>query len=341
MANRFMDSCDHYAAGDILTKYSSIGATAPTIGTGRTVNGLSFNGSSAASNAIIVLGAQSTWIVGCAFKYSSAGSILALLLGTGFQTGIMVNTSGTIQFHDDALNGIGFPSVVTVTSGTWNYIELQATIATAISAGTALVKLNGVTILTLTTGERTNYSNGTTADAVCFGQWSWLRFSGNFVGILDDIYINDTTGSFDNTFWGDITVDALFTSVAGTYQDMSITGTSTSVLATTDRAPDGDSTYVYSNTTNDRESFTFTTPAFSILTVKGVQFLNYAKKVGSGTRTLTPFTRVGITNYDQSAAALSTSYGYTKALVRLNPATGLVWTESDILAIEAGAKVTS
>jgi hypothetical protein len=52
--------------------------------------------------------------------------------------------------------------------------------------------------------------------------------------------------------------------------------------------------------------------------------------------TVTPFARIGTTNYDQTALPLQGTSKSVVASLPVNPATGAAWTASDIAAAEFG-----
>jgi hypothetical protein len=104
-------------------------------------------------------------------------------------------------------------------------------------------------------------------------------------------------------------------------------------------APDGDTTYISSGTSNNRESFTYPALSQTPGTIYGVQHLMCAKKTGSTSRTVASFLRQSGTNYDDSGINLGTSYSYARKTYQTNPATSAAFTGTEITNLEAGIKV--
>jgi hypothetical protein len=146
-----------------------------------------------------------TLYAGCAIKLvNAAGATQAAIAfsdttnpaaeGT-HQTEVFINSSGTLQAKRNGTN-LGSASTATLSIGAWHYLELGTLIDPA--AGWVKVYLDGVLVINLT-GQNTRATSNSYANQLYLGYQS----SGD---LRDDVYVNDSTGSFNNTFLGDIKV---------------------------------------------------------------------------------------------------------------------------------------
>jgi len=212
-------------------------------------------------------------------------------------------------------------------SSTWVYIELK--VFRSATVGTLELRLNGsLTAECSATGLNLGASN---INAIGWQQWNgrseWL----------DDVYVLDpTTGSAPTNDWlGECRVETLFpngnganTAWTGTYADVD-----------EPNSPDGDTTYIYSNTPGQIETDTFTDLSVTTGTVFAVQTHIVARKDNAGLRTIAPVMRVGGVDYvGTTSPALPTGYtGVTQLYDRVDPS-GADWTVATANAIEAGVK---
>jgi len=224
-----------------------------------------------------------------------------------------------------------------LTSGIWYFIELKATIND--STGSAAVKVNGVTEVTVSGVDTRNGGSAATADRVIF-------FSNGSVGgtfRLDDVYICDGTGSAPtNDFLGDCRVQALFPNGDGNSSQLvgSDGNSVNNSLLVDETTPNGDTDYVEGANVGDKDTYAYGNLTPTSGTVYGVQPNLYARKTDAGTRSIASVARLSGTEVDSAAAALSTSYLYYRDIRETKPGGG-AWSIADVNNAEFGVKVVA
>ena len=339
MAVRFMDSFDHYVSGDLLQKWSGDFAARPgiTAGQGRFSAGLVENSGGTSNGGLYkTLDAQGTWILGAAFFFtavSASSGILGVYDAGVLQVDVRLNASHLLQVtRNGTVLGTG---TTPVTAGVWHFIELKVVIHN--STGTAEVRLDGGTEISLT-GQDTQNTANATADQVA------ARMKSNSVSTrIDDFYACDGTGSAPaNTFLGDCKCVTKLPSGNGNSSVLvGSDGNSTdNYLLVDEAAQDGDTTYVESSTVGDKDTYAYENLAPDAGAVFGVQLLPWAKKTDAGTRSIVTVARLSATEVDSTAKALSTTYTYLPDVRETKPGGG-AWSVTDFDNAEFGLKVNA
>jgi hypothetical protein len=349
MAFRGGDSFDYYSTSQLTARYTNVvfvsGGTTVTIDSnGRFGQGLKIVGGFLANTYVLqVYDNQSTWIVGFALNLSQIPTaslqIAGMMDGATKQVELAVNSSGNLVI---SRNGtvLGTSTNILTAPG-FNYIEWKMTISSSISAHTCKARVNSVDWIDLAATTNTKNSSNATANGILLGDTFGNTTHAN--AIYDDHYVLDGTGSNNNDFWGDIKALANYSTANGNYTSFSFTGAGSAHAAVSENPPDGDTSYVFSSSVNSRESFTFPAPSDTLLAAFAAQTILYAKKQGSGSRSIIASLRSGSTDYDGSNVdALSTSYVYYVEARDENPATSAAWTTTDFNAgMELGIKIQS
>jgi hypothetical protein len=347
MALRRLDCFDYLVTADLVNRFTSLSATTPTVSAG---NGRNATASLRMDNYIrgwnLTLDAQATWIVGFAFKFSvlPGGTQRAIL--TFFDTAVQhvffaLKTDGTIEARMGAGAGtlLGTSTNVFATN-TFYYLEFKVTISDTV--GVVALRVNGVVDATLNlTGQDTRNAGNSTANVITYG----LNSSTASTIDMDDMYILDgTVGDADqpnNDFLGDVRVEALLPSGAGNYAQFTPSAGS-NYQNVDDAAPDGDTTYNSSATTNQLDTFAMGNLATATGVVHGVELINSARKTDAGSSILAPVLRISATDYVGADDSLGTGYTYqSDQTYDVSPATGLPFTISEVNAFEVGYKKTS
>ncbi len=340
MALIFCDSFDHYATADRLLKWTADSPNAPSIqATGRFTNALVCAGQTNGQGIRRSIG-QNIVTGGMGFAYLSSAiaadiGIGMLLDSTTEQLSMTMDGTGLIQLRRGAPAGTVLATGThPLSSGTWYYIEIKATIANA--AATAEVWLNGVLEATFT-GDTQN-----TANAFFNGIRFFNNSSTNSIRI-DDHYVFDTTGSApNNDRLGDVRVECLFPNGNGNSSQFvgSDADSTDNYLLVDDTTQDGDSTYVESSTVTDKDTYTMTDLTPGTGTVYGAQSVLFARKTDAGTRSIKSVARLSATETDSADKGLSTTYLYYPDMRETKPGGG-VWTVTDVNNSEWGQKVTA
>jgi len=232
-----------------------------------------------------------------------------------------------------------------ISANVWYYIEMMVTLSN--TAATWEVRVNGVPVMTETgSGGYDNVVTEATIKRIGVGQA--VGGSAGLYTYIDDLYICDTSGSVNNTFLGDVTVEAIFPNADGSSSQF--TGSDTDQInnyqlvdESTSDYPNTDD-YVYSSTVSNKDLYNFASMGPSSATIHGVQVNIGAKKSDTGTRTYKSVAKLSggsATDGDVAFAPSDTSWAYGCDVWETTPGTSNAWTVSDVNGAEFGVKVES
>lgn len=340
MTLRFADSFDHYASADLLLKWSSTAGTAPTIAAvgRRGTSGLRISGGTS-SSVIKTLDPHATWTIGFALNVSLA-PVAASRLVSVFDAGtehlrVRLNTDGTMSVLRGGSTVLS-TSASSLTFGGFSYVEFTFTIND--TTGSYDVRVNGVSFTSGTGVDTRNGANATVNQVQ-------LRGADSPGGTWDfeDLYMCDGAGSTNNTFLGDVRVDCYMPNGNGNSSQLTGSdGNSTDNYLLVDEASqNGDTDYVQSATSGQKDTYTFADMAHTPTSIFGTQLNMIAKKDDSGTRSICAVARSGGTDYDGDTQALSTSYADFRQIREVDPATSAAWTRTNLNSAEFGVKVAA
>ena len=246
------------------------------------------------------------------------------------------STAGKPQIRNNPSN-VNYNADVNWRPQVWNYFEIRMDTGTNNSNGSATVHMNGQQVMDITGADFNDGSSLITA----------VSFQGtdHFDNIYDDIYICDTNGTTNNTFLGDVKVEAMFPSTAGTNSDWSVTGAADNHTAISEEPVDLDTSYVSTSTLNDKDTHAFEDLSLVSQSVKGVQINTWGKKTSTGNRAFKSVVRSDNTDYDQSELYLpagdTDEYAILNEIVETDPNTSALWTPSGVNNAEFGYKLTT
>lgn len=157
------------------------------------------------------------------------------------QVSIGLQSTGTIEAKRGSVSGtvLGTTASPVVTAETYQHIEAMVFFSQTV--GTIEVRVNGVTVLSLSGIDTVN-----TALVEC----SQVVLGGGISGStpsnvdMDDVFAYDDTGSFNNSFIGDRRVITLFPDANTIQADWTAVGAATGYEAIDDASPDGDTSYI-------------------------------------------------------------------------------------------------
>ena len=333
-ALRFIDSMDHYVTADIPEKWTgnSFCSIAPTSGR-RGGGALTWS-----SNGYVTLSLdpQPTWIVGCAFRYTTlpgaTTSLLQFIDASTDQCEFALTATGTIQARRSPATLLGTASAVLAVN-TFYYLEFRVVIHNTL--GEMGLRVNAVPVLALT-GQDTQVTANATANAFRIGAIGPGIFAAS---LLDDVYVCDGTGAAPhNTYLGDCRVDVLLPSGDSTPLAWTpSTGTTHSTLVD-ESVPNDDTDYLSTLTVGARDLHVFPDlPAMINPAILGIQHCINARKDDVGTRQLKSVIKSGVTTQaGPTTLTIGSTYAYHRELWPVDPATGLAWTVAGVNAIEAG-----
>ena len=340
MALRWIDGFESYGvtngntAVGVLNKYTNNFGTL-TVRAGR-LGGHALSLSGSANIVTPAFTANDTWITGFGFRYSQVASeqeILILNDGSTVQFSLTYQPNGEMRVYRGDFNHLlGTTSGARLRAGVWAYIEVKVKIHG--STGTVDVKVNGVSVLSLTSQ---NTDQAGTIQATKVGLVS--SSAGGDLDTFDDFYVCDKSGSNNTTFLGPQKVTTLFpTSDHGTNQWTPNAG-GTHYNRLTDNPNDGSTTYLSDATSGDTEEFGYASTGSEVTSIKGVQ-INTVFETDSGTAfSVKNHVNSGGTSSDDAGTA-GTNGTYTTAsrLVETDPNTSALWTKTNLDASLFGVK---
>ncbi|TCP01053.1 hypothetical protein, partial [Caldimonas thermodepolymerans] len=202
-------------------------------------------------------------------------------------------------------------SVATAAARGWHYVELQVVQGT--SNGTVNVRINGVLAITLS-AQNTTQGGGPLLTA----------FAGSVPGQpcpvtvdVDDLYLADTSGTINNTFLGDVRVDALKPQAAGALNQWTVEGAASAWQAVSD----GDeTTAIRAATAGLRQTFDVEAlPAMTTPAIHGVQVTLLARKTDAGTGRVRGIVASGAQTAVSADIHLQEQLAWHTALFERNP----------------------
>lgn len=319
LALKFIDGADHYAAAQIVQKWSqaTYGVTIETPGRGGV--GSAFKTSARVS---VTLDAQPAWLIGFGFKCSGlqAYAIVSLLDTANGQIDLRMKADGTLSVTRNGTE-LANSGAVSLLTNTWYHIAFAALIHN--TAGTYDVWLNGVKVITGTGADTYNTGN-VSANVVALGYSTMTYY-----WVFDDLYMLNGATYTDADYPGDCRVTTSLPNASGNYGQW--TGAYTDV---DDATPDDDTTYLADSTGGNKSTF----PVVDITgvgIVKAVQVNLVARKDDAGARSIAAVARNGTTDVVGATQATATSYvDYREILLDKPGGTG--WTLADVNASEFG-----
>jgi hypothetical protein len=330
MAILFIDGFDHYATGDILSKWTSGAATVGAFGRN---SGSGLHNVGTALSKTLTSASGATIVFGLAMKFNSISSqTIADWRDAGtLQGSVKLNADGTISVLTGAATVLATSTWV-ASSGVWYYIEAKVVIDNA--TGSCIVRIDGTNIINKAASDTQSSANAT-----------WNQFEiGSGTADIDDLYVLDATGTLNNDFLGDSRVESLLPQTdavaAGTNHGLTCsTGTDHGALVD-ESTPNEDTDYVSGSTANLKDTFNFPNMASSG-TVKAVQVLIRARKTDQGTKTIRPVVRSGGTDFAGTTVTPAVSYVYQAQIYETDPNTSIPWTTAGVNTAEAGMQIVS
>lgn len=326
----FTDGFDHY---DTFTlKWNATPGSRDT-GTVRTGSGSCAVGLTG-TKQVAAADEHATFTIGLAL-YAAAGRGLEIALLSDSLTTTHVTLKAAAGSAITVYRGTSSGTLLgtasyTLLASTWTYIELKVKLHD--TTGTVDVQVNGASVLSLTGQDTKNGGTKSVLDG----------FSINYIGntvLVDDLYLTNAAGSANTGFLGDIKIETLMPSGAGTTTQL--TPSTGSNYQCVDEVPQNTSDYCGSATAGQYDTYAMGNLATAAGTVYGANVWGYVAKSDAGAKSGALVVRSGGTDYEQTSVALGTSYVYTNTMFESDPATSAAWSISGINALEAGFKAKS
>lgn len=283
-------------------------------------------------------------VVGCGFTvstFASQNTGLYSIGGTGGVTALMVllGSDGSLQLQ------ITDEAPIASASGVFTFgsrHEVEVLVSEFSSGGVVTVELDGVAVAGLTavaTGSLAALNDGANIHTVAIGGASPAGAPTTIV--LDSAYVMDTTGSFDNAPVGPAISVPMFPNGVGNASAWTPNGASLGWECIHEVPPDGDTTYISSDTPSQQEACTLSPPA-SITGVYGLTvFSDQRQDTEGGGRTVELGIGNGSTQVYGSAFGLGTTYAMQSTAFSSNPFASRAWTLADMSTLQVAANVAS
>jgi len=257
---------------------------------------------------------------------ADAGATLHLTAG--------MDASGHLTLKRGAHTGTLIATSTNTFASTWKWYSIQAKITLHDTTGECVIKVDGVEWINFT-GDTKNAGTSTRPDTLQMG----LSSSGS--GLLaDDLLINDTTGSVNNSYPGEVSIVGL--RAAGNGAVSGLTGSDGNAVNNYQQVDE------YPLTTTDYNGLV-TAGAYDTYdmtangktgTVLAVQSIAYAVKTDAGAKSFKHVMRSATpTEVRSSAVALSTTYALYGGPIWTTNADGTAWTTTNLDTHEFGFEV--
>jgi hypothetical protein len=228
---------------------------------------------------------------------------------------------------------IGEESGASVPANAWHQIEVDVTIDN--SVGAVLVKVDNQTVLNLT-GQDTQYTANAYCNKIRFGygtgtEGDWDANTARW----SDIIIMDTTGSYCNALLGPRIVQVCVPTADGSYKQWDRSAGSDNYANVDEVPPDDDTTYNYTETVGEIDTFSVTQLA-AASAISAVVCSIYTKVEGGAS--VKGVARTGTTDGLGPEKAVAGSYNWLQSPVYVDPTTGYPFTKAGFNAAEFGYK---
>lgn len=242
------------------------------------------------------------------------------------------STSMEIRFYNTYGAGDSLRGTKTgISLGTWYYVEMYALID---ASGTLVGKVDGEEICNVS-GIPTDGGGG--GDYMTY---MMIDFSDYNQSRLDDLYVCDGTGSYNNDFLGDCRVDPVYINGAGNYTQMAPSAGSN--YQCVDETDLDTSDYVEGDADGEKDSYSFAdvTTELDDDRIKGLVVVSPAlRTIDNDNAKLRTLVRTGGSDYyDGLGESLSQSWRVQRAPFDRDPSDSGAWTQAKINACEFGVE---
>lgn len=240
------------------------------------------------------------------------------------EVGIRLMSTTSLGFYRGGTQ-LGTATGLTGLFGAWHYLEWY--VLPRNSGGVYTVKLDGTQIFT--------YSGDTTDSNEYFQRLQIFARSSNCQ--YDDIVLNNSSGSYNNTWPGQVRLLPLLPTGAGSTTQWSRAGFDTGVNHGQVLVPDGNGFTVAQVTSADQiDLFDVGTPDLPAgATIKNV-ITSVIARQDTGGGSLAAVVRGDSTNELGSTVALTSSWKNIQHCAPINPADSAAWEEADLANLQIG-----
>ena len=252
------------------------------------------------------------------------------------QVSIVVQSTGTISAMRGAANGtiLGTSAAPAITAEAYQHVE--AIVFFSQTVGTVEVRVNGVTVLSLT-GLDTVASSLVECSQVAFPMGPNVTAAApDVVGDLDDIFCYDDTGSFNNTFLGDRRVITLFPNADTIQADWTPVGSGTGFGAIDEPSPDGDTTYISAGVPGSptpTSEFGMDDMPAGVSAISAVVLVNMSRKTEAGIANVQMSVISGASETAGTDQPMTEIYTYRQDVFEIDPDSAAPFTPAEVDAL--------
>ena len=335
MALLWCDGFDHYGTVSRLLDgpYADITAVS-SISTSNVRTGANSLLTFANASLRRVLGGAKTFVgLGGAFYWTSlpAGNNVQRVFdfrdaGNFQQIVLYIQSTGTISAYRNTTH-LGTTATPVLTANAYQHIEAQILFSQTV--GTIEVRVNGVTVLSLSGQDTCNTANVECSQVTLAGGGG---SGGNCY--LDDIYAYDNTGSYNNSWIGDRRVLTLFPNANTATADWTAVGAATGYECIDEANPNDDTDYINATAAGKISQFGLQNTPAGVSAISGVVMIERARKTEAGIGN----TKVSIVSGASVSAGadkpLTEIYTYRQDVFETDPATAAPFTPSGVDSLQ-------
>jgi len=333
MALQFLEGFDHFTTAQASRKWTTVVGNGAIVSPGRFSSGQAWQFDNVGTTSYIekTLTARNTFVVGFAFQvaYGDASApFLRFIDSSTEQIDLRVTSTAGFQF---TRNGTPLATSAdnVIAFGYYNYIELKIFIDN--STGYVQLRVNGTEVINEPALDTQNSANST-ADRIRLQPFS---NSGSYDMRFDDMYVFDSTGTFNNNFVGECRVETHFPSANGALVEFTPTGAGTNYQCVDETTSNDDTDYTLANTVGARDVYTVAPYTF-VGNIYGVQLSVTHRKDDVGNRSVAPLARVSSTLYEGTTDTCLSQYKMSSKIWEKNPDTAAQWSVAEVNAAQFG-----
>lgn len=272
-----------------------------------------------------------------ALPASGAYSVFGLFNPTNSRLFTVNLASSGALYVTDAAGAQDTSGTTGAISTSYRRVEIKFNAGTSTSTGSLEIKVDGVVVVSLT--GKNYYSATGGAQMRFFG----IAYNGRPAIWFDDLVVNDTTGSANNDYLGDIRIDTMRPFGDTEQADFALSGGAdgSALIRDTIHAPDGDASYIQTSTPGAKSEFDLTNIIGSS-DIYGVQARTCCEKTDAGPRTYRAYIKSGEAVADGLELALPTNYAWaSNGIWETDPDTLDVWNEVGLNNLKLGFELVS
>ena len=336
MAMIFIDGFDHYGIAGNLTEGVYAQAVSCTFNTSNPRTGSTAISVSATGVLRRVLGGPKTTVgLAGAYYYGAlpgANDSHRMMrfndAGNSEQISIVLQSTGVIAVKRGTHLGtlIGQTLSPVITAETYNHVEVMVFFSNTV--GTVEIRVNGVTVLSLTGVDTVNTGNVECSQV--------LLGTGALSVLIDDVFCYDDTGSFNNTFIGDRRVLTLFPDADTIQADWTVVGSANGFDAINQANPDGDTSYISAGVPDSNgvvSEFGMENLPAGVSAISGVVLVNMSRKTEAGIANVQMSVISGASETAGTDQPMTEIYTYRQDVFEVDPASAAPFTPSEVDAL--------